>query len=114
MQKVILYLTIALVGVGLAVFISEKVAPIEGKAFATSAAYNQAMKEAIEAGDVPEMPACAETMELRREEDMVTGLSFICTDEAAREQYIAFIHEEYAWDIAADNDRVRMARQEGN
>lgn len=111
MKTFILYLTIALVGVGLAVAISSRVAPIEGKTFATSAAYNEAMGDAISAGDVPAMPPCAETIELKSKENVVTSISFICMDRTAQSDYVAFINEEYAWNINATEDRIRMERQ---
>ncbi len=108
MKTFILYLTIALVGVGLTVLISNKVTPLEGKVYANSTTYNESMQSAIEAGEVPEMPACAETIELRRQGEVVTGITFICADQAARDAYISFINEEYAWNIAAIDDRIHM------
>lgn len=111
MKTFILYLTIALVGVGLAAAISAKVTPIKGKTFANSAAYNDSMKDAIAAGDVPAMPPCAETIEIKSKEDVVTSIAFICIDRTAQSDYIAFINDEYAWNISATEDRIRMDRQ---
>lgn len=112
MKTFIIYLTIALVGVGLTVLISERVKPLEGQVYADSRTYNESMRQAIEDGDVPEMPACAETIQMKEQEETVIAIHFICADVAARDAYIAFIKREYAWDITAvDDDRVRLELQ---
>lgn len=112
MKTFIIYLTIALVGVGLTVLISERVKPLEGKVYADSRTYNESMRSAIEDGEVPAMPQCAETIELKEQNEIVTVINFICTNPAARDSYITFIEQEYAWDISAvDEDRVRLERQ---
>jgi hypothetical protein len=111
MKTFLLYLTIALVGVGLTVLISNKVTPLQGKVYANSQAYNESMADAIEDGEVPPMPTCAETIELKHKDEAVIAISFICTNAAARSSYQAFINEEYAWTIAVVDDRVRMERE---
>jgi len=112
MKNLIIYLTIALVGVGLTVLISEQVKPLEGKVYANSVSYNESMRQEIEDGDVPEMPTCAETIQLKQNGDTVISLNFICADEKARATYIAYIQQEYAWDITVvGDDRVRLELQ---
>jgi len=116
MQKVIWYLTIALVGVGLMVLISEYAIPPEEKFFADEASFNKELKAEIEAEDVPPLPPCAQTIELTRtEEGRVDAIDFICTSEADRTAFDALIFTDYAWEVGkveegADVERVHVER----
>lgn len=113
MQKAFIYLTVALVGVGLMVLVSEYVIPAaSGTVYKDAAAYNEALRAEIDAGAVPDMPSCAESISLSKDGDVTTAIDFICTDPAQRDTYIAYINEEYAWDIGVmDDDRVALRRQ---
>jgi hypothetical protein len=111
MQKALLYLTIALVGVGLMVLVSEYAEAPADTVYTDAASYNGELAQAIEAGDVPEVPSCAKTIEVVRAGERIDAIEFICEDGAMREGYVAFIREEYAWDIATvGDDRVKLAR----
>ncbi len=111
MKTFLLYLSIALVGVGLTVAISEQVTPLEGKVYARSQAYNESMAGDIKEGDVPRMPSCAETIELKYQGEMVTTITFICTDGAARAAYVASLIDERTWHIDTVDDRIRLERR---
>ncbi len=111
MQKAILYLTIALVGVGLMIVVSEYAEAPTDAVFKDASDYNTTLAPAIEAGEVPEMPACAKTIEVARVDERIDAIEFICDDSATRDAYVAFIEEEYAWNIATvGDDRLKLAR----
>lgn len=111
MQKVLIYLTVALVGVGLMVVVSEYAEAPTDQVYGDALAYNKELVILIEAGDVPEMPSCAKTISIVKTDERIDQIKFICDDSAMRDQYVAFIREEYAWDIATiGDDRVTLAR----
>ncbi len=111
MQKVLIYLTIALVGVGLMVVVSEYAEAPTDRIYTDAMTYNSELATLIEAGDVPEVPSCAKSISIIKTDERIDQIKFICGDSAMRDRYVAFIREEYAWDIATiGDDRVTLAR----
>lgn len=111
MKKLIPYLTIALVGVGLMILVTEFKEPLPEKFFKDAEAFNKAFEAEIKDEDMPPLPPCAQTIAIERTGNRVDAINFICEDVSARETFRQVVLVGYPWEVEEENgSRVFLTR----
>lgn len=67
--------------------------------FATVALYTEARKDAEIPLSAPELPACAESIELVVENEIIEKITFVCTDPALAKAFLDKIKSELLWNV---------------
>ncbi len=98
-QKAVPILTVLLLLCAGALAISYFFFSESSTSFATAALYSEARKEVSIPSNAPELPTCAQSIEVTVASDVVEKITFVCNDPASTKIFLDKIKSELLWNV---------------
>lgn len=96
MERMVLYLTGAVIVVGILAFFSNSIFTSE-QYYEDIEAYREDVGS--DTVDAPALPDCARAITLTITRSNAESVSFTCTDEAERDTFVAEIKRDFVWNV---------------